>query len=132
MGEEGLGKEGEVSTVMTVITKLDAVAEAQVEECDGQSNGAAREQDAGAESERSSGLCPIVPLNTAAVVEDQRRAAADGNQEASQNATDIRSESLNGEDAKENRESAEAPESHQGGSECKNFFTELFSTGGVT
>lgn len=98
MGEEGLGKEVEVNKIMTVITKVECVVdsrgEIQEERCDGQTRGAAREQATEGETEKSSGLCPIVPANTSAANKDVFK-------------------SLNGEEAKENRDSTVAPENQQ-------------------
>ncbi|XP_017319574.1 MAD2L1-binding protein [Ictalurus punctatus] len=98
MGEEGLGKEVEVNKIMTVITKVECVVdsrgEIQEERCDGQTRGAAREQATEGETEKSSGLCPIVPANTSAANKDVFKP-------------------LNGEEAKENRDSTVAPENQQ-------------------
>lgn len=117
MGEEGHGLD-EANKIMTVLTNADSVVDIQAEECDGQSTGAAREQDTGAEKGSCSGLCPIVPLNTAAGSEDQRHTAAAGNQDVSQHAANIRDESLKGDEAKENGDITTAPESQQDRSKC--------------
>ncbi|KAK3573330.1 hypothetical protein QTP86_022713 [Hemibagrus guttatus] len=106
MGEEGLVKEGEVNQIIT-ITNLDAIVDSRVEiQVDGQTKG--RE----GETESLSGLCPILPVNTAAFSEVQRRTAA-GNEDMSQTAQNISAESLHEEDAKENRNSTVEAESQQ-------------------
>ncbi|MCJ8730964.1 hypothetical protein PDJAM_G00190250 [Pangasius djambal] len=135
MGEEGLGKEGEVSKIMTVITKpecvVDSGGEVEVEQCDGQSRDSESQQHTQGETENSSGLCPVLPVSTAAFSEAQRhttttttRTTAAGNKDVSQKAPNVRAESLNGEEAKENRDSTAAPESQQDNSKCKSFLPE--------
>lgn len=119
MGEEGFGKEREVSKIMTVFTKLDCVVETEVEGCDGQTRGGASEQDTKGETESSRGLCPIVPVSIGAVSEDQRHTAATENQDVSQNTTNISAEPPNREEAKENRTNSVTPESRQDNSKCK-------------
>lgn len=111
MGEEGLGKEGEVYKVMTVITNPDSrveiQADGQTEGRDGQTVGS------------SGGLCPNLPVNTAAIT-------AAGHEDVSQTATSISEESLHGEDVKENRDSTVEAESQQDKSKSKSL-TESFS-----
>lgn len=121
MGEEGLGREGEVKKIMTVITKPESVVDSdgvQEEPCDGQNKGTASEQDTEGETENSSGLCPILPVSTAAVSEVQRHTAA-GSKDVCENAPNIRAEPLNGEEKKENKDSTVVPESYQDNSKCR-------------
>lgn len=111
MGEEGLGKEVEVYKVMTVITNPDSRVEIQA---DGQTEGR------DGQTESSGGLCPNLPVNTAAFT-------AAGHEDVSQtDITDISEESLHGEDVKENRDSTVEAESQQDKSKSKSL-TENFS-----
>lgn len=123
MGDEVLGKEGAVNKIMTVITKPDSVADTQAEECDGQTKGASREQDTEGETEGSSRLCPIVRVNTAAAREVQRHIAAAGSHDVSENTRNIKAESQNKEEAKENKGSTGEPESQQDRSKYSSLFS---------
>lgn len=112
MGEETHGK-GEAYKIMTVISTADSVVDIQAEECDGRSTGAAREQEPGAEKGICSGLCPIIPLNTAAGSEDQRLTAATANQDVFQSAAKLRDESLKGDETTESQQNRSKWESKQ-------------------
>lgn len=123
MGDEGLGKERAVNEIMTVITKPGSVADTQAEECDGQTKGATRERDTEGETEDSSRLCPIVRVNTSAVREVQRHIAAAGSHDVSESTRNIKAESQNKEEEKENQGSTGKPGSQQDQSKYSSLFS---------